>query len=118
VLHYLMRAVGRPFAVRRLALADPVLYLLVVTMAFLPAGMLAVSPLQAEGIATGQVFVTGLVAVWIVAFSERASGAGPVRRSTIAAPQRQLMDAAYAPEASRGPAVGAPGGTPARAGAR
>jgi len=98
-----------------------VLYLLVVTVAFLSAGALAVSPLLAEGIATGLLFVAGLVAVWI-AFSERAPGTGPVRRNTNATPQRQLMDlptgAPYAPEASRGLAAGAPGGTPARAGAR
>ena len=72
-LHYLLRAVGRPRTVRRLALADPALYLLVVTVAFVPAGALAVSPLQAEGIATGLVFVSGLVSVWI-ALTERAPG--------------------------------------------
>ena len=81
-LHYLLRTVGRPLAVRRLAVADTALYLLIVTVAFLPPGALAVSPLQAEGIATGLVFVTGLVAVWI-AFSERAPGVGPTSRSPL-----------------------------------
>lgn len=70
-VRFLLRRLGRPVVVRRLALADPVLYLLVVTVAFLPAGTLAVTPLQAEGMATGLVFVTGLVAVWF-ALSERA----------------------------------------------
>lgn len=67
---YLLRGSARPATVRRLALADPVLYLLVVTVAFLPAGTLAITPLQAEGMATGLVFVTALVAVWF-ALSER-----------------------------------------------
>jgi hypothetical protein len=70
-VRYLLRDIGRPVAVRRLALADPVLYLLFVTVALLPASTLAVTPLQAEGLATGTVFVTGLLGVWI-ALSERA----------------------------------------------
>ena len=60
-----------PGPVRRLAVLDPVLYLLVVVAAFLPPGTLPVAPLQAEGLATGLVFVTGLLGVW-VALSERA----------------------------------------------
>lgn len=71
-VRYLRRDTERPVAaVRRLALADPVLYLVVVAVAFIPAGTLAITPLQAEGMATGLVFVTGLVAVWF-ALSERA----------------------------------------------
>ena len=88
-IRYLLRGDGRPVAVRRLALVDPLLYLLVVTVAFLPAGTLAVTPLQAEGLATGSVFVTGLVTVWI-ALSERApaTAAGQSQRGpgTIASP--------------------------------
>jgi hypothetical protein len=44
---------------------------MVVAAAFLPLGTLAIAPLQAEGLATGLVFVTGLLGVW-VALSERA----------------------------------------------
>jgi hypothetical protein len=69
-VRYLLRGTGSPVAVRRLALADPVLYLLVAVAALLPAGTLALAPLQTEGLATGTVFVTGLVGVWI-ALSER-----------------------------------------------
>jgi hypothetical protein len=69
-VRYLARDIGRPIAIRRLAGADPVLYLLVLIMALLPAGTLAVTPLQGEGLATGTVFVTGLLGVWI-ALSER-----------------------------------------------
>jgi hypothetical protein len=61
---------GSPGPVRRLAVVDPALCLLVVAAAFLPPGTLAIAPLQAEGLATGQVFVTGLLGVW-VALSER-----------------------------------------------
>ena len=73
-VRYLLRDIGRPVAIRRLAVTDPVLYLLIVTMALLPAGTLAVTPLQAEGLATGTVFVTGLLGVWI-ALSERPAAA-------------------------------------------
>ena len=66
-----LRTPGGPGTVRRLAVVDPVLYLVVVAAAFLPPGALAIAPLQAEGWATGAVFVTGLVGVW-VALSERA----------------------------------------------
>ena len=75
-VRYLLRDIGRPVAIRRLAVTDPVLYLLVVVMALLPAGTLAVTPLQAEGLATGTVFVTGLLGVWI-ALSERPDAATP-----------------------------------------
>jgi len=75
-VQYLLRDIGRPVAVRRLAVADPVLYLLVVAVALLPAGTLALTPLQAEGLATGTVFVTGLLGVWI-ALSERPETAPP-----------------------------------------
>jgi hypothetical protein len=75
-VRYLLRDIGRPVAIRRLAVTDPVLYLLIVTMALLPAGTLAVTPLQAEGLATGTVFVTGLLGVWI-ALSERPAPATP-----------------------------------------
>ena len=73
-MHVLVRRLGRPTAVRRLALAGPLLHLVVVVVAFLPATASAVSPLQAGGTATGLVFVTGLVGVWI-ALSERAPAA-------------------------------------------
>ena len=73
---FLARGLGSPVAVRRLALADPLLYAAMLTVAFLPAGVLAVTPLQAEGMATALVFVTGLVGVWI-ALSERAPAAEP-----------------------------------------
>jgi hypothetical protein len=75
-VRFLLRGAARPAAIRRLALVDPLLYLVVVTVAFLPAGTLAVTPLQAEGMATGLVFVTGLVGVWI-ALSERALDTAP-----------------------------------------
>ena len=70
-----LRGPGCPVAVRRLAVADPVLYLLVVAVALVRPGALALTPLQAEGLATGLVFVTGLVGVWI-ALSERAAEPG------------------------------------------
>lgn len=73
-VYFLVRGLGYPAAVRRLALADPLLYIVIVVVAFLPASALAVTPLQAEGMATGLVFVTGLVGVWI-ALSERAPAA-------------------------------------------
>jgi hypothetical protein len=61
---------------------DPVLYLMMVVVAFLPAGALSVTPLQAGGMTTGLVFVTGLVGVWI-ALSEQAvaDGAAPAGSS-------------------------------------
>lgn len=62
--------------VRSLALADPVLYALVVAAALIPAGLLALTPLQVEGIATGLLFVSGLFGVW-VAFAERAPAPAP-----------------------------------------
>jgi hypothetical protein len=92
-VHFLLRGVGRPVAVRRLALADPVLYLAVVTVAFLPAGALAVTPLQAEGLVTGLVFVTGLVGVWI-ALSERAPGPDPESAPATPAPATAELPAA------------------------
>lgn len=67
---------GASGPLRRLAVLDPALYLLVVAAAFLPAGALALTPLQAEGFATGLVFVTGLVGVW-VALSERPAEPEP-----------------------------------------
>ncbi|MFN2497111.1 MAG: hypothetical protein ABR608_14585, partial [Pseudonocardiaceae bacterium] len=53
---------GSPFAVagELLRAADPVLYTSMVLAALLPAGLLLVTPLQIEGIATGLLFVSGL----------------------------------------------------------
>jgi len=77
-MYFLLRGAARPAAIRRLAVVDPVLYLMMVVVAFLPAGALSVTPLQAEGMTTGLVFVTGLVGVWI-ALAEQAvaDGAAP-----------------------------------------
>jgi hypothetical protein len=75
-VHFLLRGAARPAAIRRLALVDPLLYLAMVTVAFVPGGVLAVTPLQAEGMATGLVFVTGLLGVWI-ALSEQAAADDP-----------------------------------------
>lgn len=82
-----LRGPGCPVAVRRLAVADPVLYLLVVAVALVRPGALAVTPLQAEGLATGLVFVTGLVGVWI-ALSEQAPAPerAPVHRAPLTPP--------------------------------
>jgi hypothetical protein len=100
--------------VRRLALVDPVLYLVVVAVAFLPAGTLAITPLQAEGMATGLVFVTGLVAVWF-ALSERAEDdpAAP----TAVLPSVGPAQPATAPEPglfTHRHVTGSPGGGPQR----
>jgi hypothetical protein len=57
--------------VRRLALADPLLYVFVAAAAFVPPGTTRLTPLQIEGIVTGILFVSGLCAVWL-AFAERA----------------------------------------------
>jgi hypothetical protein len=81
-VRYLARDIGRPVAIRRLAGADPVLYLLVLTMALLPAGTLAVTPLQGEGLATGTVFVTGLLGVWIALSECPAAAHGETADST------------------------------------
>jgi hypothetical protein len=78
-VRYLGR-VTRPAALRRLAVVDPVLYLMIVAAALLPASVLPVPPLQAEGIVTTLVFVTGLVGVWF-ALADRSPEAA-VRSST------------------------------------
>ncbi|GAA2849768.1 hypothetical protein GCM10010472_03510 [Pseudonocardia halophobica] len=71
-LRYLLRTGRARVPGRRLAVLDPLLYALVVAAAFVPAGTLAISPLQIEGIVTGLLFITGLCGVWL-AFAERAS---------------------------------------------
>ncbi len=114
-VHFLRRDPGRPVtAVRRLALVDPVLYLVVVAVAFLPAGTLAVTPLQAEGMATGLVFVTGLVAVWF-ALSERAED-DPAAPTAVLPPVEpgQPVDAAEPGLFTHRHVTGSPGGRPQR----
>ena len=69
-VRYLGR-VARPAALRRLAVVDPVLFLLMAAVALLPAGVLPIPALQAEGIVAALVFVTGLVGVWF-ALADRA----------------------------------------------
>ena len=78
-VRYLGR-VTRPAALRRLAVVDPVLYLMIVAAALLPASVLPVPPLQAEGIVTTLVFVTGLVGVWFALADRRPEAA--VRTAT------------------------------------
>jgi hypothetical protein len=86
-VHFLLRGGGRPAAIRRLAVLDPPLYGLVVTVALVPTGAWGFTPLQAEGVVVTLVFVTGLLGVWIV-LAERAPAPAP------------------------GPAVGPPAGPP------
>lgn len=50
---------------------DPLLYALLVVAAFLPKGILRITPLQVEGTVTGLVFPVGLAMVWL-AFVQRA----------------------------------------------
>src|SRR5690349_20372119 len=73
------RRAGRSAAVqrapgRRLAVLDPVLYVLIVAAAFIPPGALAITRLQFEGIVTGLLFIFGLCGVWS-AIAERAQAA-------------------------------------------
>lgn len=70
---YLRRGGGPPgrISVRTLSLPDPLLYAFVAAAAFIPPGLMRITPLQIEGIATGLIFVSGLCAVW-VAFAEPA----------------------------------------------
>lgn len=114
-VRFLRRDPGRAVtAVRRLALVDPVLYLVVVAVAFLPAGTLAITPLQAEGMATGLVFVTGLVAVWF-ALSERAEDdpAAPTAVLPSVEPG-QPVDAVEPGLFTHRHVTGSPGGRPQR----
>lgn len=92
-VRYLLRGGGRgrPSTVRRLALVDPVLFLLVVTVAAVPAGALTVTPLQAEGLVTALVFLTGLLGVWI-ALSERAPVEAPARPAPLPAEHYRIDD--------------------------
>ena len=60
-----------------LRLLDPLLYALVVVVAFVPGPVGALTPLQMEGVLTGLLFLTGLCYVWL-AFAERER-AGPSR---------------------------------------
>lgn len=64
---------GSPFALagKFLRAVDPLLYALMVLAALLPGGLLLVTPLQIEGIATGLLFMSGLCYVWL-AFAEPA----------------------------------------------
>lgn len=57
---------------RFLRTADPVLYMLMVLAAVLPAGLFVVTPLQIEGMVTGTLFMFGLCYAWL-AFAEPAS---------------------------------------------
>jgi hypothetical protein len=56
--------------VQALRLLDPLLYALVVVVAFVPGPVGALTPLQMEGVLTGLLFLTGLCYVWL-AFAER-----------------------------------------------
>ena len=58
------------FGVSALQLLDPLLYALVVLVAFVPAPVGVLTPLQLEGVVTGLLFLTGLCYVWL-AFAER-----------------------------------------------
>lgn len=49
---------------RFLQATDPALYALLAAGAFLPARLLALEPLQVEGMITGLLFVSGLCSVW------------------------------------------------------
>ena len=60
-----------------LRLLDPLLYALVVVVAFVPGPVGALTPLQMEGVLTGLLFLTGLCYVWL-AFAERER-VGPSR---------------------------------------
>jgi len=72
-LLYLRTPVPWAGPVERLIRAvDPVLYLLLVVAAFLPKDALRITPLQAEGIVTGLLFMFGLCMVWL-AFAEASS---------------------------------------------
>jgi len=66
-----LRLPGSPLALagQFLRAADPVLYTLMVLAALLPGGLLLVTPLQIEGLATGLLFMSGLCYVWF-AFAE------------------------------------------------
>jgi hypothetical protein len=104
-VHFLLRGAARPAAIRRLALIDPLLYLAMVAVAFVPAGALAVTPLQAEGMATGLVFVTGLLGVWI-ALSEQpaADDPAPAQVRTSRPPERPAHPGSPAGLSPRRPA--------------
>ncbi|HYZ08087.1 MAG: hypothetical protein M3291_12040 [Actinomycetota bacterium] len=56
--------------VSALRLLDPLLYALVVVVAFVPGPVGVLTPLQMEGVLTGLLFLTGLCYVWL-AFAER-----------------------------------------------
>lgn len=63
-----LRAPGRPTSRtgRTLILLDPLLYLAMIAIAFLQPGLTApLTPLQLEGMATGTLFLLGMVHVWL-----------------------------------------------------
>lgn len=67
-----LRAPGRPMAgtARALILLDPLLYVAMIAIAFLQRGQTApLTPLQLEGMATGTLFLLGMVHAWL-AFAE------------------------------------------------
>lgn len=70
-LSYLSAPGGRvTLAEGFLRITDPALYTLMAAAALLPTALLAVTPLQIEGMVTGLLFVSGLCSVWL-AFAER-----------------------------------------------
>jgi hypothetical protein len=63
-----LRAPGRPMSPvgRTLILFDPLFYLAMIAIAFLQPGPTApLAPLQLEGMATGMLFLLGMVHVWL-----------------------------------------------------
>ena len=76
-------------------------------VAFVPNGTLAITPLQAEGMATGLVFVTGLVTVWF-ALSERAPDDEAEDATTVLPPADATEAGLFAHPAVPEPAVRRP----------
>jgi len=62
-----------------LALLDPVIFLAVVGGVFLPADVLIITPLQAEGIVVGVAFLSGLASAWLAFAEPLAPGSAEVR---------------------------------------
>lgn len=61
-------APGRPVALagRTLILLDPLLYAAMIVIVFLPRGIVApLTPLQLEGMATGSLFLLGMIHAWL-----------------------------------------------------
>jgi hypothetical protein len=77
VTFLLVRSGVPGLGVQVLRLLDPLLYALVVVVAFVPGPVGVLAPRQLEGVLTGLLFLTGLCYVWL-AFAERER-VGPSR---------------------------------------